>query len=530
MNSFSSYEHFWSEIHELKTSDILDNVEFLKPNNRSSTIFPIFKDRHTQTSIKFLSYWLKKHGNNVIARLTTRDLLGAEINKKFLIITTCKAFNYVISDQFPLTENGFCGSVEVEIFSETTPLFTFPAITVSYSTRNSCSVVHGGIRTYNSTEKINDYALQFPQTGFDVNIEMENKNFICFFGGNSDKYSLKIELQENGNTKFYIVEFQNDCHGQSHIFYLEDIMQNQDIKLFKSPKCVIHHNLKDVFPRFYVGIRHKNFAPTLTHTFFDTSESNLDHDNSNYSRLRANNSMPDKYFDSAFSVPIYPTDIFDTSIQAYDQNLKFSGTAIASIYSNNGELKFSRSLTDGELIKLCGIGDLNLNKFILEAQISKDKSYSLCLAFVDKKIPFPNRFKLGLNVKRKKALYGSNICFAPLVTSENTLSKPFSRRWFPIGGPQKYIASIHNTALNRLPNDENTECVLEFFNHQGDTILERKAIQENASIFIDPSNDEKLSNFLDEREGWCMVTSSTYLCDAYYFCMADTQIGGDHAF
>jgi len=84
MNSFFSYEHFWSVIHELKTSDILENAEFLKPNNRSSTIFPIFKDRHTKTSIKFLSYWLEKHGNSVIARLTIHDMLGAEINEHFL--------------------------------------------------------------------------------------------------------------------------------------------------------------------------------------------------------------------------------------------------------------------------------------------------------------------------------------------------------------------------------------------------------------------------------------------------------------
>lgn len=530
MNNFSPHEKFWDEIAEFNVTEISEKIEFLKAENRSSTIFPVFKDSCTQTSIQFLSYWLKKHGNNVIARFTTRDILGREVSKWYEVITICKAFSYVISDSFPTTENGFCGSVEVEVFSKAKPLYTFPAVTVCYSNANSCSVVHSCIRTYNKGEIISDYALYFPQTGFDVDLGEENKNFICFFGGFAKTYKIEIELLEKDFARSYTVDLKNKCYGQSHIFYLEDIVPKQDIQLFSTPKCVIHHDLNDVFPRFYVGIRHRSFVPTLTHTFFDTSNVDGAHNEFDSSMLRAKNSVPNIYFDAAFSIPIYPICNYDTALRTYDQNLRFSGTAIVSLYSAEGDLMFTRSLTKHELGNLCDVGHLDLSKFVLDAAAEVDKSYSIRFAFVDEKSPFPKRFKLGLNVKRRETMYGSNICFAPLVSSGNTLSKPFNRRWFPIGGAQKYVGSIHNTSLNRLQNDELTECTLEFFNHQGDTVMRRIEVRDNASIFIDPHNDEKLSEFLGEKEGWCIVTSNTYLCDAYYFCMAEMQIGGDHAY
>ena len=87
-------------------------------------------------------------------------------------------------DFFPKA-TGFCGSVEVEVFSKDPPLYSFPALTVSYEGIDSCSVVHSCIRTYNSGEVVNDHAITFPQTGFDVVLCKNNKNFVCFFGGNS---------------------------------------------------------------------------------------------------------------------------------------------------------------------------------------------------------------------------------------------------------------------------------------------------------------------------------------------------------
>lgn len=55
-----SYEMFWNDISQIDETIVQGNEKFLKPENRSSTIFPVFKDLSTKTTIQFLSYWLKK--------------------------------------------------------------------------------------------------------------------------------------------------------------------------------------------------------------------------------------------------------------------------------------------------------------------------------------------------------------------------------------------------------------------------------------------------------------------------------------
>jgi hypothetical protein len=311
---------------------------------------------------------------------------------------------------------------------------------------------------------------------------------------------------------------------------LEDIVPDEDIRRFKSPKCTIHHDLSDVFPRFYVGICHQSFAPTLTHTYFDTSIAESVQHKVDGSNLRANNQLPKELFDAAFSVPIYPIDTYDTMLCENGQNLNFFCTAIMSLYTKTGDMLYARKLFKDELASLSGVGQLNLCKFVKEAGALLDETYSLHIAFIDEKLPFPNRFKLGLNVKKTNEAYGSNICFAPLAISENTLAKPFNRRWFPVGGSQRYQATIHNTSLKNSQSNDPTEFVLEFVNHKGESITKRISLRDNGAMFLCQDDDKSLSVLLGSEGGWCMVTSNTYLCDAYFFSMSEKQVGGDHAF
>ena len=529
MTATVPYEVFWDGIAQFDETAIQSNEHFLRPENRSSTIFPIFKDSSTKTSIQFLSYWLKKHGNNVVARFTVRDSEGQLLVKKYEIITACRAHSVQVSDYFPIAENGFCGSVEVEIFSKKPPLYTFPAVTVCYEGDGSCSVVHACIRTYNKGEAVSDYALMLPQTGFDVELSEKNKNFICFFGGELKTYNINIELMEGDCVKKYPLKIDNHIYGQMHLIWLEHILHNNDADLFKNPKCLIHHDLTDVYPRFYVGISKEYFAPTMTHTFFDTSKVE-ETSRAKTLNLRANNPDPINYFDAAFSIPIFPSNSLNTALRTYSQNLYFSGTSVVSLYTLEGDLIYSRNLTQQEVTQMCGVGTLELSEVLQQASSDPNKCYCVRFAFVNEKSPFPRRFKLGLNIKRKENDYGSNICFAPLVVSESTLSKPFNRRWFPVGGKQNYVATFHNTSLDRMKFNEIAECNFEFFNHQGETFSRCIDVPKNGSVFLDAQQDKELKTFLGSDGGWCMVTSNTYLCDAYFFSFADEQIGGDHAY
>lgn len=529
MSDTLGFEQFWNNLNFIDSSAVRSNQEFLRPENRSSTIFPVYKSSSIITTIQFLAYWLKKHGNNVIVCLTSRSVEGEELDKKYEIITEYKAYTIQISDSFSDVENGFCGSLEVEVYSKKKPLYTFPAITVCYEGNGSSSLVHSCIRTYNQDEIVSDYAIMYPQTGFDTFIGNLTRNYLCFFGGKSSNYKLRIELVEANCSKSYDLDITNISYGQMHVIWLEDLIGSSDIGLFKSPKCSIHHDLKDVFPRFYVGILNDGLPPTLTHTFFDTSKAE-EVVNSNTWSLRASNQDNESCYDCAFSVPIFPSASFDTALRTYGQNLSFSGDAFLTIYTMQGEDVFSRSLSQAEIVNLCGFGNFDLSEILNSINLESDQYYCLKLAFVNKDLPFPKRFKLGLNVKRKAQDIGTNICFAPLVVSESILSKPFNRRWFPVGGLRGYVATVHNTSLVKRALSTGTESEFEFINHHGEALLRRINVKSNGSVLLDVAQDNELNDFLGKDGGWCMVTSKSCLTDSYYFSLMDKQIGGDHAY
>jgi len=529
MSSSFRYEKFWDNLNSIDNFSLQSSEEFLKAENRSSTIFPVFKNSSITTSIQFLSYWLKKNGNNVIVCFTSRSIDGEQLDKKYKIITEYKSYQLQISDYFSDLKNGFCGSFEVEVYSKNKPLYTFPAITVCYEGNGSSSLVHSCIRTYNKDETVSDYAIMYPQTGFDTHLSNQTKNFICFFGGDSSAYNLCVELVEGNFSRTYDLEITNNSYGQMHVIWLEDLIDSSDIGLLKNPKCSIHHDLQDVFPRFYVGILNEDCPPAVTHTFFDTSKAE-EVVNANMLSLRANNQDHHCYFDSGFTVPIFPSDSFDTALRTYGQNLSFSGDALLTIYTMQGEGIYSRSLSQAEIFNLSGFGNFDLSELLNSADVETDQYYCLKLAFVSKESPFPKRFKLGLNVKRKTQEIGTNICFAPLVVSENTFTKPFNRRWFPVGGSRNYVATVHNTSLEITELSANTECDFEFVNHRGETLVKHINVKSNGSVLLDVMQDNELDDFLGKHGGWCMVTSKSYLTDAYYFSLMDKQIGGDHAY
>jgi len=95
------YDFFWNNLSDLYKDEFFGNEErFLLSENRSSTIFPIFKNEHTETRLDFLSYWLIKHGNNVIVRLTARDIDGVIVDKTTIPVTEYKSNTISFSSMF----------------------------------------------------------------------------------------------------------------------------------------------------------------------------------------------------------------------------------------------------------------------------------------------------------------------------------------------------------------------------------------------------------------------------------------------
>jgi len=99
------FEKFWDNLTYLSHSKIKTNIHNLNPANRSSTIFPVYRDNLTCTKILFLSYWIKKHGNSVVVCFTARNLQGQAIHQNYEAITDYKAFTIVAIDNFCVASN-----------------------------------------------------------------------------------------------------------------------------------------------------------------------------------------------------------------------------------------------------------------------------------------------------------------------------------------------------------------------------------------------------------------------------------------
>ncbi len=522
-------EEFWSNINDFTHLQASGVNEYFETKFRSSTIFPIYKLDSNKCYISFLTYWVKKHGSKVAIKLTARNLLGEKKGELWLPITNYKVHNLDVNefDYFSNAKDGFCGSIEVEVFSPNAPLYTFPAISLFYENDLSTSVVHSCMRTYNSDEKNLDYAIDFPQTGFDAVLGSNKRNYICFYGGNKSKYTLNISIEINSKDFTFSIVTKNYRYGQQHLIFIEDLFQFHDND--KIGKVSINHNL-DVFPRFYVGIINRNAVPTLTHTFFDTSEKHIFEKNINHLTLRAKNKNAKKYYDSAFFIPLFKFNNFNTIIRTYGQNLDFSGDIILNVFTSDGGLVQNRLLSHKEVLNWNTNYSYDLSKECKLLGLDPEVNYNIFIGFDGLKLSFPKRFKLGLNVSKVNTDLGTNICFAPLVQVEGTLDKPFTRRWFPIGGNSNIIGTIHLTDFEKSPEKKFIKTTVEFINIYGEVLTRELNLLCNSSVVFDSIKDDELFSFLKDEIGWCYVTAHTYNIDAYYFAEKHNQIGGDHAF
>ena len=104
-----------------------------------------------------------------------------------------------------------------------------------------------------------------------------------------------------------------------------------------------------------------------------------------------------------------------------------------------------------------------------------------------------------------------------MVINEKTMSKPLIGDGFQLVEGKKFVATFHNTSLKRINELERTKCNFEFFNHKGESFNRSIELIKGASLFIDSRKKMKNWIIFFGYGGWCMVNSTTYLCDAYFF-------------
>ena len=527
-----SSKKFWSNLEFFSDYDVNKVNKYFDRKFRSSTIFPVYKSNTSNCYLSCLTYWIKKHDCKVAIKLTARNIKGIIVGELWRPITSYYSLNFDIInefDYFKSSKNNFSGSIEFEVYSPNAPKYNFPAVSLFYRDDFSSSVVHSCMRTYNFKEKITDYAINFPQTGFDVIFGKDKKNYILFYGGNKSNYKINLLLILNDEVFTKDIEIYNTHQLQQHIIFVEDLFPINKIKIISNAKITIKHNL-DIFPRFYVGIISQNSVPTLTHTFFDTSNKNLKKKKNHQKNFRSKNISLKKYFDSAIMIPLFKIQEFDTSIRTYAQNLEFRGEVTFKIFESNGNLIHNKTISGDEALLWNKNHSFNISKECEMLGISKKTDYNLYFGFNGFELGFPKRFKMGLNIKKKKSNLGTNICFSPLVQTGSELKKPFSRKWFPLGGPSNFVGTIHLTSFSRYSETKPIHICIEYVNTLGQKIIKENNLFLNQSLFIDVSKDVELNSFFNKEIGWCFVTASSYCVDAFYFSSLGHQIGGDHAF
>jgi hypothetical protein len=172
----------------------------------------------------------------------------------------------------------------------------------------------------------------------------------------------------------------------------------------------------------------------------------------------------------------------------------------------------------------------NFSNIVKKYSLSKSSMHYAHLGFSDNNDQFPNRFKLGLNISKIKNDLGTNICFSPKVLNDNSMSKPFVRRWFPLGGKKNIISTIHVTSFSKSNSTISKILVMEFVNFWGEKLIKKIKVFTNSTVLLNVLKKDDLKKFFKGKVGWCFVTCDHFILDGYFFNSKGSQIGGDHCF
>jgi len=506
---------------------MLGSMIALDYRNRSSTIFPLFTAPDVLCKLSFLAYWAIKHESHVQMLLTLRDRTGSKLAASLIPITAAAAVDLSLTHLFATylaNARGFSHSVEVEVFSPQPPRFTYPAVSLVYRSTDSVSAVHACSRAYNPGEVVQDYALSLPQAGFDVHFTEPNNNYLAFCGGHQESYDLDVVAIADGTHKAHARVSLPNRFRQLHVVSLNALLP--DLWGKHNVAINVRHNLEDIYPRFYVGSYADGRPPSLTHTFFNTRQANLE----NPERMFVSNPSPQKFYDAALMVPLLFNADSETALISYGLNAALTTSVSVQLLDLHGKplTSVKRLATD--------LFNENYQAIELSSATGRFPYNPPGIAFA--KITFdseqggatPVRQKLGLNIAHTgHAARGTNICFAPNAISERIISKPFSRRWGPVGGPEGFLFLYSNTSLIKQAN-YHTRLKVDIYNINGEVLRREISVAANASLVFDASNDHELSAHLDGGPGQIMVDAENFSNDAFFLSMVGQSIGGDHAF
>lgn len=499
--------------------------------HRASGLFPLYLSHGVRNLLVFSDYWDLRGYSDLPIILTLRTAAGDVVAQRDLISSSMRPRVIDVGTFFGIDFSGYgighLLSVEVEVFFPTPPKFTYPAISLVYSTNEGSATVHTCLRTLNEGEQVGDPFLHSAQTGFDVHLQPGVENYCVFIFGQGGTYEFEVWFGDDEEHFKKSITVSGPSHSL-HVLPLTYPDSWDVTSLGRSPKVSIGHRAVDVFPRFFVMTRYPDFGvPSLTHTFFDVR-----HELKHAPQKIASAYIPDPPSTghlSSLLIPVFDPSHFDTVLQFYNSVAPFRGVFRLALREMDGSIL--DSLTIDSFPE--GFAQSRHSLAVRDAfdKLDTHETLQVELSLLESDA-LPRRMKLGLDVSRHqnpRAPLGCNICFAPITLSRSeTMQRP-RHRWAPIGGELNFVTTLHNVCFS----DEDraaTAFNLSFFNAEGDRLDRAVDLPPYAGAKLEVAGDQELQEFLQGKLGYVFMEAESLGYDSYFFSLDRPQVSGDHAF
>ncbi len=495
---------------------------------RASGVFPLFVDDDVANKLVFWDYWSLRGNPVAKAVLSLRNSTGELLDTRLFPGAWTGPTELAIENIFPRIRddlgNGHTGSVEVEFFYERKPRFTYPAISLVYSSKEVSSLVHTSMRFLNSGEKVEDPFLYSPQTGFDVFLDSKFENYLVVFLGHSGTLDVGVSLSGNQHEVEKIVTIRGERFS-SHVVDLDAFPVSELEKVGPRPKVQVRASQKGVFPRYFCMTRRKSsIVPSLTHSFFDINAAVSD--NPDLGRLAKCPPADNTMFSSAFLVPLLNPSLYETSIETYDCIAPFFGKVTLNLCSPDGQILESKEFETSpgrffqrrESINLGNVFDLNKAQAHCQVEMVMRSDGTI-----------PVRQKVALNVKKKGTDMGTNICFSPHTAPETSQANATRHHWFPIGGSDAFIGTVHSTLFSDSDQGPR-QFGLTVATVDNQKISVQRELPPRGFILLSPETEPEIFEKLGENLGYVYVESKGMPFDSFFFSIKKSGVGGDHSF
>lgn len=158
---------------------------------RSSGIFYIPPTDRARTTISFLNYWALKRDLRVAVVASTRTMRGELVDRRRLRFEHGQVINYR-----PGVDDGFEGSVEIEVFAAENMVIPYAAIIAWYETPSGLGLVHSYARAYSNHEIEERRTLTCGREGcWTVTDDARTRSFAVFHNGPATVAAQTLQLR-----------------------------------------------------------------------------------------------------------------------------------------------------------------------------------------------------------------------------------------------------------------------------------------------------------------------------------------------